>query len=179
MRGRLHTAAAWYFGGMGTALTIVALAKFGISWMPLTTALYALCLAAMLSVSALYHRVPWRSAAAVNSWRRADHAMIAIFIAGTYGPVTVAAFGARWFTGWAWFNTGGLWILTVCWLAALAAVVLNLVWIDHPRWLDAATYLTLGWLAAIGAVGYYQQLGVAVSLLMLLGGLVYSLGAVI
>ena len=81
MRGRLHTAAAWYFGGMGTALTIVALAKFGFSWMSLTTALYALCLAGMLSVSALYHRVPWRSAAAVNSWRRADHAMIAIFIA--------------------------------------------------------------------------------------------------
>ena len=78
-----------------------------------------------------------------------------------------------------WFNTGGLWILAVCWLAAAAAVVLNLVWIDHPRWLDATTYLTLGWLAAIGAVGYYQQLRLAVSLLMLLGGIVYSLGAVI
>lgn len=39
MRGRLHTAAAWYFGGMGTALTIVAASKFHLSWMTMATAL--------------------------------------------------------------------------------------------------------------------------------------------
>ena len=54
MRGRLHTAAAWYFGGMGTALTIVAASKFHLSWMTFATALYALCLAGMLTVCLLY-----------------------------------------------------------------------------------------------------------------------------
>ncbi|MBC2681502.1 PAQR family membrane homeostasis protein TrhA [Corynebacterium anserum] len=179
MRGRLHSAAAWYFGGTGTALTVVTAVANGASLMTLFTAIYALCLVGMLMVSALYHRAPWRSAEAIDGWRRADHAMIAVFIAGTYGPLTIGAFGTDFFVGHGLFNFGGLWILPVCWIAAIAAVVLNIFWINHPRWLDVVVYLTLGWLAVIGAMGYFNSLGVAVTLLMVLGGVVYSVGAIV
>lgn len=179
MRGRLHGAAAWYFGGTGTALSVVAAATNGLSLMTLFTALYSLCLVGMLMVSAIYHRAPWRSAEAIDGWRRADHSMIAVFIAGTYGPLTIGAFGTEFFIGKGLFNFGGLWILLVCWIAAIAAVALNVFWIDHPRWLDVTVYLTLGWLAVIGALGYFEALGPAIAALMVLGGLVYSVGAVV
>ncbi|WP_225723431.1 MULTISPECIES: hemolysin III family protein [Corynebacterium] len=179
MRGRLHSAAAWYFGGASTALSAVTFAYNGLSWLSFVTVLYSFCLVGMLLVSAVYHRAPWRSTTAVNVWRRADHAMIAVFIAGTYGPVTVAAYGDRFWAIDGFLSWGGTWILGVSWVAALAAVILNVVWINHARWLDAAVYLSLGWLAAIAALGYYQALGVAVSALFVAGGLVYSVGAII
>lgn len=179
MRGRLHSSAAWYFGGAGTALAGMALSQYGWSLLTFVTLLYSLCLAGMLGVSALYHRAPWRSAETIDKWRRADHAMIAVFIAGTYGPLTVGAFGTDWFDDGGGFSFGGLWILVVCWVAALAAVALNIVWINHPRWLAVTIYLCLGWLAIIGLVGYFQAFGWLVSLLMIVGGLVYSAGAII
>lgn len=179
MRGRLHSAAAWYFGGTGTALTIVTLVQHGFSALSLATAAYALCLASMLSVSAIYHRAPWRTAGAVQAWRRADHSMIAVFIAGSYGPLTIAAFGSEWFTGWQFGNIGGLWILVAAWAAAGAAMWLNIAWIDHPRWLDAVVYNVLGWLAIVAPVGYLDTIGLGAGILILIGGIVYSLGAVI
>ncbi|WCZ36477.1 hemeolysin-III related [Corynebacterium heidelbergense] len=185
-RGRLHASAAWFFGGSSTALTAVAAAHSGSFFLTLTTAVYAMCLVGMLTVSALYHRVPWRSESTIQHWRRADHAMIAIFIVATYGPITAAAFGAQWFVrrggidalggfmGW-----GGSWLLLVGWLAAAGAVVLNLFWITHPRWLAVTVYMVLGWMAVFGVAAFYHALGLAPSLLILLGGVVYSLGAIV
>lgn len=187
LRGRLHSSAAWYFGGLGTALAGTAAVRSGfsslLSW---TCLVYVCCLVAMLTVSALYHRVPWRRESTVQSWRRADHAMIAVFIAGTYGPITAGAFGSQWFVqrgGVEWlggfFGWGGTWILAVVWAAAAAAVVLNVFWITHPRWLDVVVYLTLGWIALCGVAAYYPTLGLAPCLLILAGGFVYTVGAFI
>lgn len=179
MRGRLHSAAAWFFGGSSCALTCIALAYKGFGVMSLTTALYSLSLVGMLLVSALYHRTPWRSKRSVDLWRRADHAMIAIFIAATYGPITIAAFGSGFWVNRGWFAWGGTWMLLLSWVAALATVWMNLAWINHPRWLGTSMYLVLGWIAIAAPVGLFQSLGALVSLLILLGGVVYSLGAVI
>ncbi len=179
MRGRIHQEAAWFFGGTGTALTSLVAATYGVSWMTFVTAVYAATLVGMLTVSSLYHRAPWRTEGTVAGWRRADHAMIAVFIAGSYGPVTLAAFGDAFWNNGGFLQLGGWWILIVSWVAALAAVLLNVVWIQHPRWLDALVYLSLGWIAVVAAVGYWNSLGPLVCSLLVFGGLVYSLGAVI
>lgn len=170
LRGRLHENAAWYFAGTGTALTVAAAVLHGASALTWVTALYTLCLIGLFTVSALYHRAPWRREATVQAWRRADHSMIAVFIAGTYGPVTVYSFDS-------W--SGGLWILPVCWAAAVAAVALNVFWIGHPRWVDVIVYLVLGWVAVLKLGGFVTALPVVPGVLIVVGGLIYSAGAVV
>ncbi|RIX36107.1 Hly III family transporter [Corynebacterium falsenii] len=168
MRGRLHANAAWYFGGTSTALVVAAAGLHGISPLTFATAVYAALLVCMLSVSALYHRFPWRTEGAVAGWRRADHSMIALFIAGTYGPVIIGA------------NTDARsWIvLGVAWVAALAAVALNILWITHPRWLSVSVYLILGWTALADLGNLSRGLGPAVLVLIIIGGIIYTAGAV-
>lgn len=170
LRGRLHENAAWYFGGTGTALTITSFVLHGSAALSWITALYALCLIGLFTVSALYHRAPWRSVNTVQAWRRADHSMIAVFIAGTYGPVAVFAFDS-------WSE--GLWILPACWALAIAAVALNVFWIGHPRWVDVVVYLALGWLALLKIGGFVEVIPTIPGLLIVLGGIVYTLGAVV
>lgn len=170
LRGYLHLFAFWFFLGTGTSLTVLAFATTGFSWLAVATAVYALCLAGMLGVSALYHRVPWKSEGSVQGWRRADHSMIAIFIAGTYGPIAVFAFDS-------WSD--GLWILPVCWVLAIGAVAMNIFWIGHPRWLDVVVYLALGWLAVLKLGGFVESIPVVPGILIVVGGLVYSAGAVV
>ena len=91
LRGVLHERSTWGFLGSGIALIVVTAVDHGASLITWMSALYVLCLIGSMGVSALYHLGPWRSESAVLMWRRADHAMIAVFIAGTYGPVSVMA----------------------------------------------------------------------------------------
>lgn len=121
-------------------------------------------------MSALYHRVPWHTKRAVDIWRRADHSMIAIFIAGTYAPVAVYAFNSM---------SDGLWILPTAWIAAGGAVAVNLLWPDHPRWLDVVIYLVLGWLVVVKAAALVSLIPVAALVLIIVGGVIYSLGAIV
>jgi hemolysin III len=170
LRGRLHENAAWYFAGTGTALTATSFILHGGSALSWSAVLYSLCLIGLFAVSALYHRVPWRRETTVQAWRRADHSMIAIFIAGTYGPIAVFAFDS-------WSE--GLWILPVCWVLAVAAVVMNVFWIGHPRWLDVVVYLSLGWLAVLKVGGFVDTIPLVAGVLIVVGGIIYSLGAVV
>ncbi|WP_353887122.1 hemolysin III family protein [uncultured Corynebacterium sp.] len=179
LRGRLHTAAAWYFAGTSTALTVVAIILDGYGMMSLVTAVYSVCLVGMLATSALYHRAPWRSEATVQGWRRADHVMIAVFIAGTYGPVTVGAFGSEWFHNAGWGYSGGLWIVALSWVAAAVAAALNIIWLHHPRGLSTSVYLMLGSLAIVAPLGFFYGIGLAASILIGVGGLVYTLGSLV
>lgn len=167
LRGHLHSNASWFFGGAGAALVAVTAST---TRQPLLTAaicIYVAGLIAMLATSATYHRFPWRSEKAVAGWRRADHAAIAVSIAATYTPVFIAATsGTR------------MWIiLGVSWGAALLAVALNVVWIDHPRWLSVTVYLVLGWIAVFDLPGLINGTPVPALVLLLIGGAIYSLGA--
>jgi len=128
---------------------------------------YAVALAAMFGASALYHRYPWRSPTARLRARRLDHAMIFVFIAGSYTAFALVAF-----TGTA--RVVGL--LTV-WAGAALGVLLNLVWIDAPRWLSAVAYLGVGWVGLILIPQLFPALGVAAAVLVIVGGALYSVGA--
>jgi hemolysin III len=128
---------------------------------------YALALAAMFGASALYHRFPWRSATARLRARRLDHAMIFVFIAGTYTAFALVAFtGAARVVG----------LLTV-WAGAALGIFLNLVWIEAPRWLSAVAYLAVGWVGLILIPQLFPALGVAAAVLVIIGGALYSIGA--
>ena len=129
---------------------------------------YAVALAAMFGASALYHRFPWRTAAARLRARRLDHAMIFVFIAGTYTPFVLLAF------------TGALRavVLASVWGGATLGVVLELHWIHAPRWVSAVAYLAVGWIGIIALPQFFPRLGVAVAVLLIVGAALYTIGAV-
>jgi hemolysin III len=130
------------------------------------TWIYAVALAAMFGVSALYHRVDWRSPR-VRAWmRRLDHSTIVLLIAGTYTPFALLAFDGVLADV----------ILISVWLGAAAGLVLNLAWIDAPNWLTASVFILLGWVGII-AVPELLDIGVAPAVLVFVGGGLYTLGA--
>jgi hemolysin III len=163
LRGVFHQHA--FFGAVVAGTVLVVLAdgfreRFAV-WV------YAAALAAMFGASALYHRFPWRSAAARLRARRVDHAMIFVFIAGSYTPFVLLAFG------------GALQaiVLASVWTGAALGVVLELRWIHAPRWVSAIAYLAVGWIGIVALPQFFPALGVAVAVLVIVGAALYSVGA--
>jgi hemolysin III len=70
-------------------------------------------------------------------------------------------------------------ILIVVWAGALAGTFMKLVWIDAPKALVAVTYIMLGWVAVAAFPDLIERLGVAATTLVAVGGLLYTLGALV
>ncbi|QCB29159.1 PAQR family membrane homeostasis protein TrhA [Corynebacterium endometrii] len=136
-------------------------------WQALGVTVYGVGFVSLFGVSAAYHRYPWASSATVQWWRRADHATIAVFIAATYTPLCLIVLPP----------STAAWMLSLAWGGAVAGVILNLVWISHPRWLDVVVYLTLGWLILPLLPTLWGSAGPTVVWLLFAGGVTYSLGA--
>lgn len=167
VRGWVHVVAAILSVVSGAVLTTFA--WMTLPWLyALGVTIYAAGLVVLFGVSALYHRGPWLKESTIRAWRRADHATISVFIASTYTPLCLIALSP----------TQAAWILGIAWLGAIAGVVLSMVWIEHPRWLDLVVYLTLGWLIVPLIPALWQSAGPAVVILLAVGGVVYSVGAV-
>jgi hemolysin III len=164
LRGVFHQYAFFVAAAAGATLGVLAdgaLERVAV-WV------YAAALAAMFGASALYHRVRWRTAAARLRARRLDHAMIFVFIAGTYTPFALVAFG----------DTTGVILLAAVWAGAAFGLALELAWIEGPRWLSALAYVLVGWVGVVAAPRLFPELGVAAAVLLIVGGALYSLGAV-
>lgn len=117
--------------------------------------------------SALYHRFDWgpRTKAVL---KRIDHANILLLIAGTYTPIAVLALPPG----------KGTLLLTLVWTGALLGILFRVFWIGAPRWLYVALYLALGW-AAVMYMGDLFQANVAMMFLVIIGGLLYTGGAIV
>jgi hemolysin III len=135
----------------------------------IAAAVYAASVAALFGTSALYHRVTWASAAARRWMRRLDHSMIFCLIAGTYTPFALLVLDGTLATV----------ILIVVWAGALAGVLMKLVWIDAPKALVAVTYILLGWVAVVAFPDMLDEMGVTATTLVVVGGLLYTLGALV
>jgi hemolysin III len=135
----------------------------------LAVGIYAVSLSALLGTSALYHRVDWKRPN-VRTWmRRLDHSMIFFLIAGTYTPFALLVLHGAFATA----------ILIFVWVGAIAGAIVEMVWIGHPKWVSAATYLGIGWVAAAAFPDLWSALGPGGALLLVGGGLLYTAGAVI
>jgi hemolysin III len=130
---------------------------------------YAASVTGLFGASALYHRVTWRRPAVRRWMRRLDHAMIFVLIAGTYTPFALLA-----------FDDGiGRVLLVAVWSGAAGGVALKLLWIDAPKWLGVAVYIGLGWLAVWTFPSLVDAVGIIPTVLVGLGGLLYTTGAVV
>ena len=135
----------------------------------LAVAIYAVSLSALLGTSALYHRVNWERPEVRRWMRRLDHSMIFFLIAGTYTPFALLVLDGP---------LADL-ILVIVWIGAIAGAVVEMVWIDHPKWVAALIYMSLGWVATVAFPGLWGEMGVAGTLLVAAGGLLYTAGAVV
>jgi hemolysin III len=167
LRGWLHF---WSFVvAVAAGIVLVTLAWSTVSGeAAAAVAVYSVTVCGLFGVSALYHRRAWASVRSRTLMKRCDHAMIFVFIAGTYTPFTVLALPQR---------TGTI-VLLVVWLGALGGVVLKLAWPHAPRWVGVPFYLALGWVAAFVIPDLLHRGGVAALVLLIVGGAFYSLGAV-
>ncbi len=70
-------------------------------------------------------------------------------------------------------------ILVVVWAGAIGGIVLKLVWIDAPKWLVALIYVALGWVAVAATPDLVNAVGLTAAGMVGLGGLLYTVGAVV
>jgi hemolysin III len=135
----------------------------------LAVAIYAVSLSALLGTSALYHRVEWKRPNVRRWMRRLDHSMIFFLIAGTYTPFALLALNGPLADA----------ILVVVWVGAIAGALVEMVWIEHPKWVAALVYMSVGWVAIIAFPELWTEMGAGGTLLVAVGGLLYTVGAVV
>jgi hemolysin III len=164
LRGLLHAHAAWV--AAVAAIALIALAPT--AGARVAALIYGAGLIALFSVSALYHR--WPGDPRWKPWlRRMDHSTIFVFIAASYTPVGLLVLD----------GTVQIVVLVSVWAGALAGIVMSVAWISAPRWLQALTYLLVGWVAVLALPQLAERVGVAPLVLLAVGGGLYTLGALV
>ena len=123
----------------------------------------------MFTVSAIYHRVTWKSATTRVRMKRLDHSMIFVLIAGTYTPFALLAMP----------HDAGMLVLGIAPGGAVAGVLLKMCWPRAPRWVGVPLYLLLGWVAAFYVAAIMHMAGVAAMVLLIVGGTLYSIGGIL
>ena len=164
LRGVSHYWAFWVAIPLGVATGLVA----ETSEARVAAAVFAGSVVAMFGASALYHRVTWSPARRLWA-KRLDHAGVYGLIAGTYTPFGLLVLSGDWRIA----------VLAIVWSGALAAVVLKFVWVAAPKWLAAVIGVALGWVGVVVFPQLLHRTGTTASLLVLAGGLCYTLGAII
>jgi len=164
LRGVLHHYAFYASLLSGVLLLMLAPTPRALA----AAAVYAASLSALLGASALYHRIHW-SVRARRWMARLDHSMINVLIAGTYTPFGLLAVS----------GTLAALLLGVVWGGALVGIALHVLWADAPKWLSAAGYVVLGWVGVAAAPQLVADLGWTAPVLLLVGGILYSLGALV
>lgn len=165
LRGVSHQWA--FFCALVAGAVLVYLAPAGKA--TLAAAIYAASLAALLGTSALYHRVDWRRPEVRRRMRRLDHSMIFVLIAGTVTPFALLVIDEPFATA----------LLVAVWAGALAGIVVELVWIEAPKWATAGVYLAVGWIGALGFPAIVANAGVMAGVLIAIGGVMYTAGAIV
>jgi hemolysin III len=130
--------------------------------------IYGISLILMFTASGTYHMVIARDSIILNL-RKLDHSAIYLLIAGTYTPICVYFFNGFWQYG----------MLILIWSLAIIGIVVKLFVINAPRWINAGVYLIMGWLAIMGIQEILRTMPTAAIIWLVLGGLFYSVGAII
>lgn len=133
-----------------------------------TMTIYGLSVIVLYGASSVYHWVqttPQRELLL----KRVDHIAIYFLIAGSYTPVFYYGLEGVW--RWA--------MLTAVWTLAIVGMALKIWFIHAPRYVSATFYVSLGWIALVPFLQLIKHLPIGAIILMAVGGVVYTMGAVI
>jgi hemolysin III len=119
----------------------------------------------LFGTSAIYHRFNWKPKAK-KALKRFDHANIFLLIAGSYTPITLLALPQE----------KGLLLIVAIWATALLGIGFRVFWLGAPRWLYVIIYIVMGW-AAVVFLPDFVAVNLAMMVLILAGGLMYTIGA--
>lgn len=164
LRGWLH--AGMFPAAVAAGIVLICLAQS--TEARIACAVYSVSAWLLFGTSATYHRGTWgpRGEAVL---RRLDHANIFLIIAGTYTPFTILLLhGGRQHL-----------LLWLVWAGALAGIAFRVFWVGAPRWLYTPCYIALGWAAVFFLPDFLKHGGVAVVTLIIVGGLIYSIGGIV
>lgn len=160
--------------GIGAALAVAALATLvtlaalrGNALHVVGSAVFGAALVAMFASSALYHAITHRRAKRVL--RVIDHSAIYVAIAGTYTPFLLVSLHGAW--GWS--------LLAVVWAAAATGITLAATVGPRFEGLRLAIYIAMGWVGVVAFRPLLASLGPGGVALVVGGGVVYTLGAVV
>ena len=159
--------------GIGIILSLIGIVLLtlkainqGDQWHLISYIVFGISLFIMFSSSTWYHSVHGQNAK--KKLRKLDHSAIYILIAGTYTPFLLTNLRGR--TGWIMF--------AVIWIFAIVGIVVKLATQIKSKWVSAAIYLVMGWLAVFIAQSMINNLPTISIVYLALGGLFYTLGVV-
>jgi hemolysin III len=167
-RGWIHLVSAVFAVVAGASLISVSWPLAGLK-AGLATFIYTVAVVGMFTVSAVYHRVTWKSVRTRTWMKRLDHSMFFVLIAGTYTPFAMLAMPPD----------AGTVVLCIVWGGALVGVLLKMCWPTAPRWVGVPLYLVLGWVSAFYVAVILHNAGVAAMVLLAVGGTLYSIGGIL
>ena len=164
LRGRFHEAAAYL--SLGASLMLLDLCPNPSVFAAVLV--YALSLVGLFTCSAIYHRIHWQDKARALM-RRIDHSAIFALIAGTTTPIFYLTLPAE----------SRLWAIALIWSVALVGMIQAIFWINAPKWFASILYVGAGWLGLPFLKDMSALLGAEGVALVLAGGVVYTIGAVV
>ena len=133
----------------------------------ISCAIFFACSLLLFGTSALYHRINW-SPRVKSIFKRIDHANIFLLIAGSYTPITVLSLQ----------HDKAVLLLWLVWGGAGLGILFRVFWVGAPRWLYVPLYVLLGYASLAFIVDFFQANAIMMTLI-LVGGLLYTAGAVI
>ena len=134
----------------------------------LALGIFCISMILLYGASATYHSLNI-SGKALRIFRKIDHMMIFVLIAGSYTPVCLIILGGKL----------GYTLLSVVWGIALLGMILKACWVNCPKWFSSVIYIAMGWVC-LGVFGtLWNVLPHAAFGWLLAGGIIYTIGGVI
>ena len=130
--------------------------------------IFILAMILLYAASSLYHSLNVKENI-LKLFRKLDHMMIFVLIAGTYTPVCMLVLGGK----------TGMLLLSLIWGIALVGIVLKALWINCPKWFSSIIYIAMGWVCVFVFGRLFDTLCMAAFLWLLSGGIIYTAGGII
>lgn len=152
----------------GLVFLVVFAALRADAWHVVSFAIFGSSLVLLYTSSFLYHTLKI-SDDALLIFRKIDHIMIFILIAGSYTPICLVPLRGPW--GWSVFGT--------VWGIALIGISLKIFTMNLPRWISTMIYLIMGWICLVAIYPLVKFLDPLSLFWLALGGFFYTFGSII
>ncbi len=156
------------FLAMGSAIPLLLKAsEFGVL-ATVAMLIFILSMILLYAASTTYHAIKV-APKIIKIWRKIDHMMISVMIAGSYTPVCLLVVE----------RSVGMKMLIAVWSIAVFNIIINIVWITCPKWFSSMLYIGMGWVCVLSIRPIIESLTTPAFIWLLTGGLIYTVGGVI